>query len=203
MRVDLGMSEEALKSFSALGDPFFMLLCAAVVFLQIWKWNREVAYGWVLVVALAVALTVAGKTVFYLLALEGRGAWQLHSPSGHMSIAAVVYGGCGSLLAAGRPRAVKIVIAIAVAGMLVGLGLSRVLLGLHSVLEVVVGLLFGLVCVAGRRFLSPWCGIPKADVTSLLTLLILLHFARFAHVDGEALVARLARGIQHVLAANS
>ncbi len=82
------------------------------------------------------------------------GPWTLRSPSGHTAAAAVVAGGLAGLLT-GRMAALVAVATLAA----VLIGSSRLGLGFHSVIEVVVG---GAVGIAGAVILGRLAGAPPA-----------------------------------------
>jgi len=64
-------------------------------------------------------------------------------PSGHASVAAAVYGGAAALLVRPRPR-VRWLLAVVLAS---GVALSRLLLGVHYLVDVLAGVALGACCV--------------------------------------------------------
>jgi len=92
-----------------------------------------------------VLAAIAAITLLKLLFLSCGAHWgaALTSPSGHACLSTVVYGTLASLLAGGRPPGVRAAI-YGVTGLIVGvIAVTRVALGVHTWIEVVVGLLVG------------------------------------------------------------
>ena len=118
------------------------------------------------------------------------GPWDIRSPSGHTAAAALFAGGVTALLTR-RLGFVVLVAGIAAAA----IGLSRVVLGFHSVPEVLLG---GLAGATGAALLSRVTGpLPPRRPVSLLAVVsvvaVLLHGIRLPaeaaiwHVSGGAL----------------
>jgi len=149
------------------------------------RWHRGAAI-WLLAVATTLAATLALKLVFHACS-ETFGLPALHTPSGHAAAAAVVSGGLTGLL--GRRRAAAVLISAAIATLI---GLSRLMLGAHSLPEVVVGSLVGL---AGAALLLRLAGPPPPGFdlrrTALVAGLVLvlfhgLHMPAEAHIRASA-----------------
>lgn len=192
------VSQQRLKAFTALGDPALLLIVALAVLLYLWITNdpHKLARSWILLSTTCVALTVAGKLLCYLLDWQAFGVWRMHSPSGHVAIATAVYGGCATLLAAGRAYLKRLIVWTAAGALVMALALSRLMLRLHSVAELAAGLSIGVVCLGGFWLsLSP-AHKPIVKASHLVALLLLINVARFVHIDGEALVAQLSKNIQ-------
>jgi hypothetical protein len=125
---------------------------------------------------------------------------RLHSPSGHVAVATTFYGGCAMILASGHARAVRYAAWLA-ASLLIGmLAASRIMLGLHSFPEIVVGAIIGTACLfvlaasLAKQSISPNAG-------QLIALVALIIVARMSHVDGEALVAHMAHEVRATMKA--
>jgi len=142
-------------------------------------WRRG-ALIWLGVVIITFGLLVSLKLAFlacgHLLPLRP----SVISPSGHVASAAVVAGGLTALLT----RRYKGV--LPVAGLTAGLiGLSRLMLGMHSVPEVIIGALVGL---AGAAALPSLAKPPPSLRTARLFAVVLLVAASFhgMHLPAEA-----------------
>ncbi len=161
------------------------LTIAVTVSLLVQRWRRGAAV-WLLGVTATLAITLALKLVFHACS-ETFGLPSLHTPSGHAAAAAVISGGLTGLLSRRRTAAVLISLAIVTL-----IGLSRLLLGAHSLPEVVVGSLVGL---AGAAVLLRLAGPPPPGFdlrrTALVaaTVLVLfhgLHMPAEAHIRASA-----------------
>jgi membrane-associated phospholipid phosphatase len=131
-----------LRFITDFADQAVMLPIAAVIGVALLAagWRRG---------ALAWAVVICGM-LFVMLVLK---LWagtcgeilfgdQLQSPSGHTASSAAIYGGAVSLLL--RRTLPRVPVAFLCAGVIAALvGLTRVLLGAHSVLEVAIGAAVG------------------------------------------------------------
>ena len=126
------------------GDSGVLLPLALVGVITLWFFHsRRLAWLLLRSVLLAGAVITILKVLF--LSCGAHWAAGLNSPSGHACLSAVVYGTLATLISAGRPRAVRVAIhAVAIAFVAV-VAVSRVALGVHTWLEVVVGLSVGLI----------------------------------------------------------
>jgi membrane-associated phospholipid phosphatase len=148
-------------------------------------WRRGAA-AWVFVIVATFATVLALKLAF-LACSQTFGTTNLHTPSGHVAAAAVVTGGLATLLL-GR-RASVLLLAALVAAVI---GLSRLVLGAHSVPEVMLGAMVGL---AGTWVLQLLAGAPPPDlnirrivVIGMAVVLLFhgLHFPAEAHIRATA-----------------
>jgi hypothetical protein len=111
-----------------------------------------------------------------------------------VAIATAFYGNCAMLLAMGHGRTFGLAVFGGTAVLIAFLAVSRMLLGLHSVPEIAVALVIGLASLSpfhlslATRPIVLRAGQPIA-------LLVLIGVVRISNVDGEALVAHLARDI--------
>lgn len=130
-------------------------LTAVVALLLLATGWRRGALVWLAGVVVALGVMLVLKLVFAAcgwLALGG----MLHSPSGHTASAAVVYGGLATLLVRRGGLDPRLAIALAVLFAVV-FGLSRLELHVHTVLEVLIG---GLVGVLAALAISGLAGAP-------------------------------------------
>ncbi len=80
-----------------------------------------------------------------LLFLSCGSHWQpgLNSPSGHACMSAVVYGTLATVLAGGRTLPARAAIALVASAFIGAIALLRIVLGIHTVIEVIIGLAVG------------------------------------------------------------
>ena len=133
--------------------------------------------------ALAVALAVGacGAAMMILkLALEtcGHRAFDpaLRNPSGHMAMSVVVYGVLALLLGAAAGRSLRMPILAAAAALNILVGISRLALHTHSLVEILIGLAVGLAALAGFHllFARRQPGAAPAGWLALASLLVLV-----------------------------
>ncbi len=160
--------------------PVAAVVLAALLFLRWWRG----ALAWAAGVAGVLATVLVLKLVVY--ACGPRMSWTgLVSPSGHTAAAAVVYGGLLALLV---PRgAGTLVAALAGGGFAVAVGISRVVLHVHTVPDVIVGAVVGVAgaallrLLAGqrpRRLAAPWLALAA------LAAMLLFHGHRLEAETG-------------------
>lgn len=160
------------------------LVLAVAVALAAQGWRRG-ALVWLLVVTGTFLATVIFKLMF-LACSPLFGPIDVHSPSGHVAAATVVSGGLAAMLT--RRRATILPAAVLAA---IVIGISRLVLGMHSLPEVVVGALIGLV---GAVALLRLAGRPPRLRITPLVVLIVVVAAVFhgLHLPAEAAIRHTA-----------
>jgi membrane-associated phospholipid phosphatase len=160
------------------------LVLATAIALVMQGWRRG-ALVWLVVVAATFATTLALKLMF-LSCSSLFGPMDVHSPSGHVAAATVVAGGLAAMLS--RRRASILPVAI-LAAMVIGV--SRLVLGMHSLPEVIIGALVGLTgAIALLRFSGP---PPRLHIAPLVTIIVVVA-ALFhgLHLPAEAAIRHTA-----------
>ena len=163
------------------------IVAAVAILLAIRGWRRGV-FAWLGVTGATFGVVLVLKLIF--LGCEPVFApWLLNSPSGHTATAAVLAGGLVALLT-GRQIAVLPVALLAA----VAIGTSRLELGVHSTVEVVIG---GAVGVTGAVVLCALAGPPPSRrPVSLLAIAVvvavLLHGVR---LPAEDAIRRVSLGL--------
>ena len=180
---------------TGLGDSA-LLLPGSVALLGYLLWRRQarVALAWLAALALCLGLTALAKVAF-LACGEHLPGLRMDSPSGHASFSAVFYGACAVVAAFHRPRLQRIAIHAAAIMLVLAIGASRVVIGVHSPEEVLSGLLIGGLCVQAFAL----AGVPAerkpiriAPLALVLALIALPVVATGRHVSAEAFLESLA-----------
>lgn len=160
------------------------LVLAVAIVLAAQGW-RNGALTWLLVVVGTFAATVTFKLVF-LSCSPVFGPLDIHSPSGHVAAAAVVTGGLGAML---THRRTSILPAAMLAAIVIGV--SRLVLGTHTLPEVLFGALIGLAGASALlRFTTP---PPRLRLTPLLlVILVVATIFHGLHLPAEAAIRHTA-----------
>ena len=161
-----------------------VLAIGIALFAQGWRRGAAVWAGSI--------LATFGVMMGLKLVLIPCGSAAFHTPSGHVAAATVVTGGLAAMLR--RRRGIVMPVALLAA---VLIGVSRLVLGLHSWPEVTLGALVGM---AGARAMERAAGPPPPGIDARRLLIIALavavvfhglHLPAEGHIGGTAL--RLAR----------
>ncbi|HEX2941500.1 MAG TPA: phosphatase PAP2 family protein [Rhodopila sp.] len=168
-----------------------VLAVAAVLWWQGWKRGALI---WLVVTGGTFAAILTAKLVF-LGCAPVFGPLNLYSPSGHVAASSVVAGGLAAILT-GRLRSIlpaALVTAIVIS-------ISRILLGAHTVPEVIVG---GMIGLAGAAALMHFTGTPprlqvKPLVAVVLIVATLFHGLR---LPAEAAIRRTAFSAAQIIPA--
>jgi membrane-associated phospholipid phosphatase len=161
------------------------LVLAVAVALAVQGWRRG-ASVWLAVVASVFFATVVGKIMF-LACSPLFGPIDVHSPSGHVAAATVVTGGLAAMLT--RRRASILPAAVLAAAVI---GVSRLVLGMHTLPEVIIGAMIGL---AGAVALLRFAGPPPPRLRAVpLALVVVVVGAVFHgwHLPAEAAIRHTA-----------
>jgi membrane-associated phospholipid phosphatase len=160
------------------------LVLATAIALAVQGWRRG-ALVWLLVVAATFAATLAMKLMF-LACSPLFGPMDVHSPSGHVAAATVVAGGLAAMLSRRRASILPVAVLAAIV-----IGISRLVLGMHSVPEVVLGALVGLAgAVALLRFAGPPPRLRVAPLVAIVVVVATLFHG--LHLPAEAAIRHTA-----------
>ncbi len=160
------------------------LVLATAVALAIQGWRRG-AVVWLLVVASTFVAMLALKLMF-LSCSPLFGPMDIHSPSGHVAAATVVAGGLAAMLS--RQRATILPAALVAA---VVIGISRFVLGMHSLAEVVIGALIGLTGAAALlKFAGPPPRLRTGPLIAVIVMIVVLFHG--LHLPAEAAIRHTA-----------
>jgi membrane-associated phospholipid phosphatase len=148
-------------------------------------WRRGAA-AWAAAVVATFATMLALKLAF-LACSQSFGTPDIHTPSGHVAAATIVTGGLAALLLRRRASVLPVAVLAAVL-----VGVSRLVLGAHSLPEVLLGAMVGL---AGALALPLLAGPPPSglDVRRIAIVVVAvvvvfhgLHFPAEAHIRATA-----------------
>jgi membrane-associated phospholipid phosphatase len=185
---------------SGLGDVAVVApASAALVIGLFWLDAKRDAAAFAAAMFACVALALLAKLAFAACGLMPR--FDIQSPSGHSALGAAFYGSLAALLAVGRPVGVRLAFYVAAACAAVAVAYGRVELQVHSVAEVICGLLIGAVAAAlfvalrgrpRRLSLTPQMLVRASPIAVLLAIDLALFTD---HWTAEPLIDRFARAI--------
>jgi membrane-associated phospholipid phosphatase len=161
------------------------LVLAIAIALLAQGWRRGAA-AWAAAVVATFATMLALKLAF-LACSQSFGTPDIHTPSGHVAAATIVTGGLAALL----PRRRASVLPVAVLAAVV-VGISRLVLGAHSLPEVVLGAMVGLAGALALPLLAgpPPSGLDVRRIAIIVAAVVVvfhgLHFPAEAHIRATA-----------------
>jgi uncharacterized protein (TIGR03382 family) len=162
-----------LYAVTEFGDAALLLPLAALVLVWLLLRRSRLAAWWAVAVALCVGLTAAAKIYSYGCPPVS----DIKSPSGHTAFSILIYGALAAIAAApgGGPRRIA---AIGIgAGLIAAIAISRLLLSIHTLPEIVCGVMIGAASLA--VFVTRYVRSPQPKVWPLLLtiglVMILLH----------------------------
>jgi membrane-associated phospholipid phosphatase len=160
------------------------VVLAVAVTLAIQGWRRG-AFVWLLVVAGTFFTTLTAKLIF-LACSPLFGPVDVHSPSGHVAASTVVAGGLAAMLTGRRASILPAAVLAAIV-----IGLSRLVLGMHSLPEVIVGAAIGLTgALALLRFAGPTPRLRVAPLVAVVVIVAMLFHG--LHLPAEAAIRHTA-----------
>jgi membrane-associated phospholipid phosphatase len=195
-----------LASFlTDVGDSGVLLPIALVGVVTLWFFHSR-RPAWLLLrsVLLAGGLITVLKVLF--LSCAAHWATGLSSPSGHACLSAVVYGTLATLIAGGRPVPVRVAIYLVAAAFVGAIAVSRVALGVHTWLEVLVGLSVGVLAQLWFAWSYAHTAPLRVDLKTFGAALVATLLLAFGiRLPAESFIRHLARhlGEKCVAAATS
>jgi membrane-associated phospholipid phosphatase len=167
------------------------LVLATAIALVMQGWRRG-AVVWLVVVG-ATFLAMLGLKLMFLACSPLFGPMDVHSPSGHVAAATVVTGGLAAMLIRRRASILPAALLAAIV-----ISVSRLVLGAHSLPEVILGALIGL---TGATALMRFAGTPpKLNTGQLLaTIVVVATLFHGLHLPAEAAIRHTAyRAAQYI-----
>lgn len=183
------------------GQAVILPILLLVTLILIASHQRRAAFWWAFSVALVLGLVLVAKIGFipcgaYLPSLD------LRSPSGHAGSAMAVYGGLAVMIARLAPRRSLGALALIIGfGLALAIGVTRVVLGAHTVSETLLGGALGLIApliLATRPdlFLRP---VRLRWIWLLVTPVIVVVLLHGADLGAEAVIEQVARRLNALL----
>ncbi len=163
------------------------LIAVVALVLGVLGWRRG-ALAWLVAIGVSFAAVLALKLVFATCG-PALGLTGLRSPSGHAAAAAVIAGGIAVVLRQGRQQVA------AIAGLAaVVIGATRVVLGLHTPVEVVLGGALGVLGVLGFARLAGRPPVLRLRwlFAAIVGVALLMHGQ---HLNAETSIRAMAVGL--------
>ena len=147
-----------MRYLTNLGDAAVVLPVAALILL----WLLDLAGQRIAVLWCCALLVAGGGTALLKIYVDACSAPVpgLDSPSGHTGMSTLVYGGLALMIGTETASWRRLAVGAAGVAIVATIALSRVLLGAHDLIEVVVGLLIGSAALA--LFARSYVGVPAA-----------------------------------------
>jgi len=141
--VDLFPGINVSETVTVLGDSTLLLPLSAAMAVLLWvRRSPAVALAWAVPLGLCLAGMAALKVVGHACGMEVLGTLVV-SPSGHAAFGAAFYGTVGMMVGSRLRGWRRHLLLLAVAVVVVAVGITRVRLSAHSVPEVMIGLAIG------------------------------------------------------------
>jgi membrane-associated phospholipid phosphatase len=177
------------------GDATLILPAALLLALYFWASGaRRVAFAWLTALAASILLISLSKLAFQSCdEWLGASEIEIHSPSGHVAFATILYGGVAWLLSKGQTPTLRIATGLAAATMIGIIAMSRVALHYHTVPEVLAGFALGAAGIWVFHLLSRRCAdihLPSRGALAVFAALALLSHGY--HIDAERWIAQIA-----------
>jgi membrane-associated phospholipid phosphatase len=173
-----------LIALTDFGDLAVLIPVSAVILIWLVRNSSPAAPRWIFALSLCIGLTAVLKIGFHACPL----ADNMHSPSGHTSLSTLVYGALTLVSATAWPGLHRVLVIASGVGLILAIGVSRLLLEAHSVAEVGLGLVIGAVSLAmfSRQYLQApttkmWPLLVVAGVLALGLHGRELHAEQFLH----------------------
>ena len=129
-----------LVAITDFGDSAVLLPLAAAMLLWLLRAPRAAAW-WVAAVGFCIGLTAVLKIFFF----RCPPIHNLHSPSGHTSLSILIYGALALVIVVDGGNLRRVVMVGGGAGLIFAIAASRLLLDMHTMPEIALGLVIGVV----------------------------------------------------------
>ncbi len=181
-----------MQVISSFGDTAILAPLSLIVAAALWRFQSRLAASWFIGTLTLCAAVMAILKVAFVTCSHAWGT-DIVSPSGHASLSAMFYGSLALVIARQVRPWQQPLIAICSCGLIAAVAVSRVVLGVHSPVEVVMGLSVGIAACA--LFAVQYLRRPAPPLS--LALLFALSVAAIfllhdTHVHTERVVWRIA-----------
>jgi membrane-associated phospholipid phosphatase len=183
-----------LIALTQFGDPAVLLPLIAVMLSWLLFIRCPLGVAWWAVAVMLCAGSTAALKIFFFGCPP---APELHTPSGHTSLSTLVYGAITLASATETVRLRRLMIISAGAGFILAIAASRLLLSIHTALEIGVGLLIGSAALAlfGQGYLRLRATqVPLLPLLMASTAIVLVTHGRELHA--EELLHGISRYLQ-------
>ncbi len=166
------------------GDSGLLLVVAALVTLHALARGRRATAGRMLLAVLAAGMGMLLMKLIFIGCSAAMGQEALRSPSGHAALSAAVYGTLAGLASRHLSTPWRVLVWAAALALIGSIAASRVVLGFHTISEVLLGVVWGIasawlawrVTRAPQGHRTPVHAAPL--VASLVFALVMLHGVR-------------------------
>ncbi|MDP9096966.1 MAG: phosphatase PAP2 family protein, partial [Pseudomonadota bacterium] len=157
--------------------------------------QRRAATAWTLSIgcvwAAMLALKLAGYTIDALMPASPLNVVDLVTPSGHVASASAIYGGVIGLVLR-WPGTLKVRMLTASAAVAIGIGLTRIALGEHSLSEVLIGAAVGLGGAVGLASMAGASVDRRAALALTAVTILVMAVQHGEHLSWEQGIHRFA-----------
>lgn len=178
------------------GDSSLTMPLAAGLALLLWRAeSARAALAVLRALAVCLVLTVTLKLMF----MSCGGVWQagMRSPSGHAGVSLTVYGTLGIVAGIRAPDAWRRPLVAVLGSLVLGIALTRLVIGAHNLAEVLTGLLIGKLALLNfllcYRPLPQWKVSRRTLIGSGITALLCLALLHGQHWPGEGQLWQLVK----------
>jgi membrane-associated phospholipid phosphatase len=177
-----------------LGEAQYLLPAALWSCLALLRHDstRSLAYRWLQTLLAATILTTASKIAFIGWGL-GIAQWNFTGVSGHAMFASAVFPLLVATLTSRLPPGWQKMAVVFSFALVIAIGISRLMVGAHSVSEVLAGLLLG---SAASAFAMAHVGLPRATLNFYVPLVVVVWLVvaplQAPQYQTHSLVTRLA-----------
>jgi membrane-associated phospholipid phosphatase len=182
-----------------LGDAALLVPASLAIFAMLyWARAHRTAYAWGLSIGLCLVLIGALKMYFHACGAEEAAAFDIRSPSGHTAFSMTIYGCLFLMCGAEQSSKLRLTWQMLLILLIPLIAASRVMIGSHSIAEVVVGAGVGAMSMACFWLLARRLPDASAPVPAIIgTLVLLAVLTHGLHLDAEQLIQLVADRIAH------
>lgn len=192
------MRRELLWAITNLADSGLILPLCALLACVLYRESRHAA--WLFVRALFVCLVIMTLIKLVFLSCGKVFGSNIHSPSGHASLASFFFGSLAVVLYARMTHPKRWLVLACAALMAVVIGATRIALSAHSPLEVIIGGTIGAFCLA--LFVVPYLHMPHKHLPVRNIALMILPVFLLCYgsaLPAEKLLFRIADHLRPVI----